>query len=299
MALILPNTIANDQDADGDKLQQNFATIQTWGNAEVITRDGSTAMTGALLLPGAPTAANQAATKGYVDAVGLIGEIKMWASQTAPTNFMFCTGVAVSRATYAALFTVLGTAYGSGDGSTTFNLPNMIGRSPMMHYPGGGFAQTFGANIGSENSTLPAHAHTLSNHTHLGADHAHADDHHHVGTTYGMDANNPHNHYIPGTMGTGSGINGGGYGEVGTDVGDLPRTGATDINHAHPFGTVLKSQTASAGNPAVNYSGSTALADRGLTTGGPSPDTTDNRGGSATNTNIHPVTVLNFIIKVL
>lgn len=67
MALILPNTIANDQDADGNKLQQNFAALQSHINNEVITSDGSTGMENPLLLSGAPTQPNQAATKGYVD----------------------------------------------------------------------------------------------------------------------------------------------------------------------------------------------------------------------------------------
>lgn len=72
MALILPNTIANDTPADGDKLQQNFETIQDWANQDAITADGSTAMSSPLLLPGPPTQPNQAATKDYVDARGII-----------------------------------------------------------------------------------------------------------------------------------------------------------------------------------------------------------------------------------
>lgn len=42
-----------------------------------------------------------------------------------PPNYLLCDGAAVSRTTYAKLFSVIGTAYGSGDGSTTFNVPNM------------------------------------------------------------------------------------------------------------------------------------------------------------------------------
>lgn len=51
------------------------------------------------------------------------GSIAQW-SGAAPTGFLACNGSAVSRATYAALFAVLGTRFGVGDGSTTFNLPN-------------------------------------------------------------------------------------------------------------------------------------------------------------------------------
>lgn len=47
------------------------------------------------------------------------------AFHTVPEGWLQCNGAAVSRTTYAALFAVIGTKYGSGDGSTTFNLPNL------------------------------------------------------------------------------------------------------------------------------------------------------------------------------
>ena len=47
---------------------------------------------------------------------------------TVPDGWLLCNGAAVSRTTYANLFAVIGTKYGSGDGSTTFNLPNLHGR---------------------------------------------------------------------------------------------------------------------------------------------------------------------------
>ena len=50
------------------------------------------------------------------------------AGDSAPSGFLVCNGGAVSRTTYAKLFSVIGTKYGDGDGSTTFNLPNLIGR---------------------------------------------------------------------------------------------------------------------------------------------------------------------------
>ena len=81
MPLILPNDIANDQLADGERLQQNYSTIEDWANEEVVNRDGSVAMTGALLLPGAPTQPNQAATKAYVDsAVQTVTTRVSWAN---------------------------------------------------------------------------------------------------------------------------------------------------------------------------------------------------------------------------
>jgi microcystin-dependent protein len=52
-----------------------------------------------------------------------------YAGSSAPTDWLLCSGAAVSRTTYAALFAVIGTTYGSGDGSTTFNLPDLRGRA--------------------------------------------------------------------------------------------------------------------------------------------------------------------------
>ena len=56
------------------------------------------------------------------------GTMVPFSGAAAPTDWLFCYGQAVSRATYAALFTAIGTTYGVGDGSTTFNLPDMRGR---------------------------------------------------------------------------------------------------------------------------------------------------------------------------
>ena len=57
-----------------------------------------------------------------------IGSIVPYGSTNAPVNWLVCDGRAVSRTTYADLFNIIGTSFGSGDGSTTFNLPNLKGR---------------------------------------------------------------------------------------------------------------------------------------------------------------------------
>ncbi|MBP8178734.1 MAG: tail fiber protein [Spirochaetes bacterium] len=56
------------------------------------------------------------------------GCIMAYGGTTAPSGWLACDGSAVSRTTYAALYAVIGNAYGSGDGSTTFNLPDLRGR---------------------------------------------------------------------------------------------------------------------------------------------------------------------------
>lgn len=55
----------------------------------------------------------------------------MWLTGSAPTGYLLCDGTAVSRTTYAGLYAVIGTTYGTGDGTTTFNLPNMKGKVPV------------------------------------------------------------------------------------------------------------------------------------------------------------------------
>ncbi|HET8871838.1 MAG TPA: phage tail protein [Aquabacterium sp.] len=56
------------------------------------------------------------------------GDLKPTAASAAPSGWLLCDGSAVSRTTYAALFAAVGTTFGAGDGSTTFNLPNGAGR---------------------------------------------------------------------------------------------------------------------------------------------------------------------------
>jgi len=122
--------------------------------------------------PAAPTASlgtstTQLATTAFVIAnASPSGTVTMWPTATAPTGFLLCAGTAVSRSTYAALFAILGTAYGAGDGSTTFNLPNFNNRSPI----GAGDLYTAAQTIGSKDAVTVAHTHTTSvtdtGHTH-------------------------------------------------------------------------------------------------------------------------------------
>lgn len=58
------------------------------------------------------------------------GIIKYFANSTAPVGYLKANGAAVSRTTYGSLFTAIGTLYGAGDGSTTFNLPDLRGEFP-------------------------------------------------------------------------------------------------------------------------------------------------------------------------
>lgn len=66
------------------------------------------------------------------------GTMHMWPAETVPTGALECNGAAVSRTTYARLFDIIGTAWGAGNGTTTFNLPDMRGRVPRGYAHGSG-----------------------------------------------------------------------------------------------------------------------------------------------------------------
>lgn len=60
-----------------------------------------------------------------------IGTVVATARKTAPSKWLLCQGQAISRTTFSALYSAIGTTYGTGNGSTTFNLPNLTGRIPV------------------------------------------------------------------------------------------------------------------------------------------------------------------------
>lgn len=136
-----------------------------------------------LLLEGAKGDAGPAGPKG--DSGFLAGMQMAYAGTTAPTGWLFCHGQAISRTTYAELFAVIGTNYGSGNGSTTFNVPDKRGRVSIGKDDMGGTAanrvtntgtgasnidgKTLGASGGvdrhtltADESGLPAHNHTVN-----------------------------------------------------------------------------------------------------------------------------------------
>jgi phage-related tail fiber protein len=66
-------------------------------------------------------------TTPAIDAGNDVGQVATFAMSTAPSGWLKANGAAVSRTTYAALFTAIGTTFGAGDGSTTFNVPDLRG----------------------------------------------------------------------------------------------------------------------------------------------------------------------------
>ena len=97
-----------------------------------------------------------------------IGTLSMFGGSTAPSKWLLCNGAAVSRITYADLFTAISTTYGVGDGTTTFNVPDFRGRAPIGAGQGSGLtARTIGTKIGEEEhlttiAEMPAHDHAYT-----------------------------------------------------------------------------------------------------------------------------------------
>lgn len=113
--------------------------------------NGNVAIAGNLAVTGTITVAG-----GDIIPAGVIWE---YGGATAPTGWLLCNGAAVSRMTYAALYNIIGTAYGSGDGSTTFNVPDRrdrVGVGAGSSYSRG---QTGGA-VTATTSTDGSHNHT-------------------------------------------------------------------------------------------------------------------------------------------
>lgn len=91
-----------------------------------------------------------------------VGSIMMYSVGIAPDGYLLCDGRAVSRTSYRTLFSIVKTTFGSGDGSTTFNVPDMRDRFPI----GAGSTFAISATGGDHTQTLVAH--NLPNHYHSG-----------------------------------------------------------------------------------------------------------------------------------
>lgn len=107
------------------EMDQNFADIEGYINnssvniAETQTITGDKTFTGTVDLSGATVISSDNIP---------VGSIIWSANASVPAGYLLCNGASVGRETYPELFEAIGTTYGDGDGSTTFNLPNLIGR---------------------------------------------------------------------------------------------------------------------------------------------------------------------------
>jgi microcystin-dependent protein len=145
------------------ELMSQLKDQQTGASGDNFTVGGNLAVTGTTTftgIPSGPTASagtntTQLATTAFTLANSVpTGVINMWGTATAPTGWLLCAGAAVSRSTYATLFAVIGTTFGVGDGTTTFNLPNYTNRMP--------YGATLAATGGSADAVVVSHTHTAT-----------------------------------------------------------------------------------------------------------------------------------------
>jgi microcystin-dependent protein len=106
------------------------------------------------------------------------GTIEWQADTAVASGWLACDGSAISRSTFARLFAHIGTQYGPGNGSTTFNLPNFVGRIPWPRFVSQAEIDTIGETGGEfthvlSSGEMPAHAHSFSATTSSDGSHNH------------------------------------------------------------------------------------------------------------------------------
>lgn len=252
------------------------------------------------------------------------GTVVAFAGSTAPAGWLLCDGgsTGVLRTTYSALFAVIGTTYGAGDGSTTFNVPDLRGRVATGKDNMGGttasrvttaISGVDGLTLGAVggNQSLHGHTHVQDQHTHLQASHGHTQSNHSHGnsltgtTTF---AGAGHTHAGQGDLHAGIGatnsdanrigyIAGGVYANPATySVVGSSRLNSQNFNHNTPVygSTGGNSFNASVG---ISNAGATALINDATPTNFVATAVNQSTGAGASQ-NIQPTIILNYIIKV-
>lgn len=187
-ASVTRNIAVTGQTVLAEQVNVPFADIQSM-LSQVLLRSGVAPMTGPLNMNGF-SVGNVSDAVNLTDAVNLqqlrlsnpIGVIVDYAGSTAPESWVFCFGQALSRSSYAALFSVIGTTYGAGDGSSTFNVPDLRGRVAAGKDDMGGVSsnrlsafansKTLGGAFGSDvvaltTNEMPIHNHGITDPGHM------------------------------------------------------------------------------------------------------------------------------------
>ena len=194
------------------------------------------------------------------------GTIVQWPGATAPANWLLADGSAVSRTTYASLFAAIGVQYGSGDGTTTFNLPNLKGRVAVGLDSSQTEFNTLGETGGAKTHTLTESE--LPSHTHI----QNAHNHTFSGTT---DGGGSHDHQIN--------VSGTQLRYLNTNAAQSTGLGGL----AGIAGGADNLRATAVGNHTHTYSGTTSS----------STSTNQSTGGGGAHNNLQPYIVLNYIIK--
>lgn len=168
LPITVPNTFATEtNNIPLSDLDDNFTVVETAINgigngsealANVAVTGGTINVTTITSTTANLTTINVTTLNATGGGISPTGSLTMWAGAVAspPTGWLACNGANVSRTTYAALFAVVGTAWGAGDGSTTFGLPNLLNKFPV----GAGDTYALAATGGSADTITVAHTHT-------------------------------------------------------------------------------------------------------------------------------------------
>lgn len=192
------------------------------------------------------------------------GTIVQWPTATAPNNWVICDGAALSRTTYASLFAAIGTQYGVGDGSTTFNIPNLKGRVVVGQDASQTEFDVLGETGGAKTHTLQVSE--MPSHTHV------QDSHNHTQNAHNHDQNSHYHQII-----TRSGV-----------VMQHELNGGSSV-HGTRYNSNMANELATASSTATNIANT---ATNNATTA-----TNQNTGGGGAHNNLQPYIVLNYIIK--
>lgn len=228
------------------------------------------------------------------------GTVSAFAGASAPGGWLLCNGAAVSRTTYDALFAVVGTTYGAGDGSTTFNLPNLKGRVPVGLDASQVEFDALGEIGGEKMHTLttaemPVHGHGID-HTHS-MTHTHPMSHSHTASASSIS----HSHsgttgssVVPASFSNTDGVSNTDYIRAGSDTTGRYSNNVSGSGHTHSFSTSSYNHTHSI--TVDSFNGNTGSSSAS-STGGASSTTSGNTGSGTGHNNIQPYITLNYIIK--
>jgi microcystin-dependent protein len=210
-----------------------------------------------------------------------IGAMSMWLTATPPANWLICNGQSLNTTTYAALFAVLGYAYG-GSGAN-FNLPNLSDRFPIGVGANALAAAGGAATVTLDATMIPAHAHPITdvshNHTINQSVHNHGDPGHAHGA--GSSYQDAHNHTVTNTISN-------------------PPGGLTNGGASFGLTTTTTSTAQPALHVAIDIAGTgiqAANANVSLNASGTGLSTTQNAGGGAAHENRPPFLAINFIVR--